>query len=71
MKKEEAVRLVLSKHHDRDVDKVTETDKYFLVSLVQKPKNPNMLFRPELYDDGLIAVDKKTKEVFTYNPIRH
>ncbi len=71
MNKEEAVRLVMSKYPDRDVDKVTETDKYFLVSIMSKQTNRNVIVRPVSYDDGLIAVDKTTKEVFTYNPIRH
>jgi len=71
MNKEEAVRLVMSKYPYRVVDKVTETDKYFLVSIMSKPTKQNVIIRPVAYDDGLIAVDKTTKQVFTYNPIRH
>lgn len=71
MNKEEAIRLVMSKYPDRDVEKVTETDKYFLVSMMSKQTKRNVIIRPVSYDDGLMAVDKTTKEVFTYNPIRH
>ena len=71
MNKEEAIRLVMSKYPDRDVDKVTETDKYFVVSIMSKEAQRNVIIRPVSYDDGLIAVDKTTKQVFTYNPIRH
>lgn len=71
MNKEEAVRLVISNYPNRDVDTVTETDKYFLVSIIPKQTNRDIAIRPVFYDDGLIAVDKSTKQVFTYNPIRH
>lgn len=71
MNKEEAIRLVIAKYPDRDIDKVVETDKYFLVSMLPKQKNLNSLITPIPYDDGLKAVDKSTKQIFTYNPIRH
>lgn len=71
MNKEEAIRLVMSKYRDREVDKVTETDKYFVVSIIPKQAKRNIIIRPISYDDSLIAVDKTTKQVFTYNPIRH
>ena len=71
MNREEATSLVVSKYPDRYVDNVTETDKYFLVSIVSNTVKQNVIIRPISCDDGLIAVDKNTKEVFTYNPIRH
>ena len=71
MNKEEAISLVISKYPNRDIDKVTETDEYFLVSIMPKENTANVIIRPVSYDDGLLAVDKNTKEVFTYNPIRH
>lgn len=71
MNKEEAIRLVISEYPDRDIDKVSETDKYFLISVIPKRKKQNSIIRPILVDDGLIAVNKVTKQVFTYNPIRH
>lgn len=71
MNKEEAIKLIMSKFPDRDIDKITETGKYFLVSIMSKQKNQNGLIKTMSIDDGLKAVDKETKEVFTYNPIRH
>lgn len=71
MNKEEAIKLIMSKFPDRDIDKITETGKYFLVSVMSKQKNQNGLIKTMSVDDGLKAVDKETKQVFTYNPIRH
>ena len=71
MNKEEAIRLVRSAYPDKDIEKVTETGKYFLVSLLPKSSNRNDVIRLAPFDDGLKAVDKATKKVFTYNPIRH
>lgn len=71
MNKEEAIKLIMSKFPDRDIDKITETGKYFLVSIMSKQKNQNGLIKTMSVDDGLKAVDKETKEVFTYNPIKH
>lgn len=71
MNKEEAIKLIMSKFPNRDIDKITETGKYFLISVMSKQKNQNGLIKTMSIDDGLKAVDKETKEVFTYNPIRH
>lgn len=71
MNKEEAIKIVEAKFPDQDIDKVTETEKYFLISILPKQKNPKVLIRPVPKADGLMAVDKASKKVFTYNPIRH
>lgn len=71
MNKEESIKLIMSKFPDRDIDKITETGKYFLVSIMSKQKNQNGLIKTMSIDDGLKAVDKETKQIFTYNPIRH
>ena len=71
LKKEEAIEIVKNKFPDRDVDKVTETTNYFLVSIIPKRTNPDAIPMRFLLDDGLLAVDKNTKKVFTYNPLRH
>lgn len=66
----EAIRLIKRKYPDRHIEKVTETKNYFLVSVVKEVSNdPDTIILPN-YDDGLKAVDKKTKQIFTYNPIR-
>lgn len=69
MNKEEAVQLVKQAYPGRDIGLVTETEKYFLVDTIAKSK-PGSIQLPQ-YDDGLKGVDKSTKTVFTYNPIRH
>ena len=71
MLKEEAIRLVQTAYPGKDIGTVTETDKYFLVSLIPKMTNSRNVMRLNPYNDGLKAVDKATKKVFTYNPIRH
>lgn len=71
MKKEEAIALIMSKYPNHDIEKVTETNKYFLVSIFPKIENASARIRPVLINDGLKAVDKETKEIFTYNPILH
>ena len=71
MTKEEAIKITLTKFKNRIVDKVTETDKYFLINLVGKGSKAEGVTVLEPFNDGLKAVDKQTKEVFTYNPIRH
>ena len=71
MKKEEAIKIITDKYPDRNIDKVTETDKYFLISISRKGIFEDNVIKPMVCDDGLKAVDKKTKQVFTYNPILH
>lgn len=71
MNKDEAIQLVRNAYPDKDIEKVTETNKYFLVSILPRSSNRDTVVRLSLFDDGLKAVDKATKEVFTYNPIRH
>ena len=74
MNKDEAINIVISKYPTKVIDKVSETDNYFLISISPKRNNEgdddSVLF-PTVCDDGLKAVDKKTGKVFTYNPIRH
>ena len=70
MKKGEAVVLIMAKYPNHIIDKVTETEKHFLVSIYHKKYKNSEGIRPKIVDDGLKAVDKKTKEIFTYNPIR-
>lgn len=71
MKKEEAIELIISRYPNHYVDKITETDKYFLISIVLEKALNTGSVKPVICDDGLKAVDKKTKEIFTYNPIIH
>lgn len=71
MNKEEAIRLVRAAYPDKDIGKVTETEKYFLVSVFPKLPNRTDVVRLTPFDDGLKAVDKATKKVLTYNPIRY
>lgn len=71
MNKDEAINIVMSKYPDREIDNITETDKYFIVNTLPKQKNKNQAIRLVPLNDGLKAVDKKTKQIFTYNPIRH
>lgn len=71
MKQEEAIRLVLDKYPNHEVDKVTETENYFLVAISPKRKQNIGIVKLATYDDGLKAVDKVKKDVFTYNPLRH
>lgn len=70
MKKGEAVVLIMAKYPNHIIEKITETEKYFLVSIYHKKYKTQGLIRPMICDDGLKAVNKKTKEIFTYNPIR-
>lgn len=70
MRKEEAIKLIVSKYPNRTVDKVTETEKYFLISVSDKESSADDIIKPVIYDDGLKAVEKSTGKIFTYNPIR-
>ena len=71
MKKEEAMKLIMDKYPNHTVDKVTETGKYFLISISRKGAFENSFFKPVMFDDGLKAVDKTNGQIFTYNPILH
>jgi hypothetical protein len=71
MKKENAVKIIVDKFPNHDIVKVTETKKYFLVGILPKMKKTASIIRPIPCNDGLMAVDKATGGVFTYNPIRH
>ena len=67
MKKEEAIKIITDKYPDCVIGKITETPKYFLINILTNSSN----FIQKLCNDSLKAVDKNTKKVFTYNPIRH
>ena len=58
-------------YSDRTIDKITETKSYFLVSLDKKGSKKPLY--PALYDcdDRIVAIDKKTGDFFTYNPVIH
>lgn len=72
MKKEEAIKLVSDKYPDHKIDKVTENTKYFIISISKNKKIPDDMYVNTVEcDDGLKAVDKVTKKIFTYNPILH
>lgn len=71
MTNKEAIDLVLKDNPDMDVDKVTETTNYFIVSIFPKNMRRKDGIDLEICDDGLKAVDKKTKKIFTYNPMVH
>ena len=77
MKQEEAIKLIMSKYPNHDVGQVTETDDYFVINIVPKNSKTDTaeteyeLIKPALCDNSLKAVNKETKSIFTYNPIKH
>lgn len=71
MKIEEAKMLVRKKYKDYVIDKITNTEAYFLISIRPKLANKSGGFIQKEYDGCLKAVDKKTKQIFTYHPILH
>lgn len=71
MNRDKAVKIVMDKYPNHTIDKVTETDNYYLVSISDKETFENAIVKPVAYDDGLKAVDKKSGQIFTYNPIKH
>lgn len=71
MTKNEAIEIVNAKFPDCCVGKVTESDKYFLVEVIPKEYTETSIIPVVYCDDGLKAVDKETRQIFTYNPIRH
>lgn len=68
MQQEEAIALIKSKYPSYDIGQVTETDEYFVINIL--PKNSTDA-DPAICNDGLKAVNKETKSIFTYNPIIH
>lgn len=77
MKQEEAIKLIRSKYPNHDVGKVTETDDYFVINILPINNNTDTsgteyeTINPPMCDDSLKAVNKVTKSIFTYNPIKH
>ena len=71
---EETKLLFTEKFPDREIVNVRETSSYFLISSNKKRGHSSELNKnitiSLVCDDGLYAVDKKTKKIFTYNPIR-
>ena len=63
----EAMRLVSNEFPNRIIDNVTETENYFLVNTIKK-KDQGLVVA---LDDGLKAVSKHDKKIFTYNPLKH
>lgn len=70
MKKEEAMKLILEQYPNHEIDKVTETEKYFLIAISPKNAHKSGLIKPVICNDGLKAVVKADGKIFTYNPIR-
>ena len=77
MQQEEAIKLVKSKYPNHNIGQVTETDEYFVINILPKSNNTNTsgdeydAIELLTCDDGLKAVNKETKSIFTYNPIKH
>lgn len=63
MTKEEAVEKALNARPGMKVDRITEHEKCFVISLVPKD------FKKGNYISGATRVDKKTGEVRLYNPM--
>ena len=71
MTREKAIERVMNKYPNYNIDDVSETDKYFLISISRKGIFENAIIKPVMVDDGLKAIDKISGQVFTYNPILH
>lgn len=77
MQQEEAIGLIKSKYPNHDIGQVTETNEYFVINILPKSNNTDNSeteyanIKPPMYDNGLKAVNKVTKSIFTYNPIIH
>lgn len=67
MKQEEAIKLVRSKYPNHNIGQVTETDEYFVINILPKNNDTDI----PICDNSLKAVNKETKSIFTYNPIKH
>lgn len=70
MTREEAIALITAKYPNHYIDKVTETKRYFIVCIIPKNVRRPKGIKVVSCDDGLKAVVKETKQIFTYNPIR-
>ncbi len=77
MQQVEAINLIKSKYPNNDIGQVTETDEYFIINILPKRNNTDTLgteydiIESPMCDDCLKAVNKETKSIFTYNPIKH
>ena len=70
MQMNDAKAIINKKFPHHKIDKIKETKTYFLVHIIPEGKS-NTMFKMSLScDDSLMAVDKRTGKVFTYNPIR-
>lgn len=66
----DVMKLVNEKYPDYTIEKITSVEKYFLVGCNDKGTKRNKLFKMAIpCDDKLLAVDKKTGDIFTYNPV--
>ena len=70
MKKEDAIKLIHDTYPNHEIDKVTETEKYFLVAISPKIEGNSGPIKLVPCNDGLKAVVKADGKIFTYNPIR-
>lgn len=71
MDKNEALRHIKNKFPNRVITGLSETNKYFIIETVDKRNITDDGTIVPTMDDGLKAIDKRTKEVFTYNPLLH
>lgn len=77
MKREEAVKLIVSKYPNHDIGQITETDEYFVINILPKINRTSEAETEydaidiPLCDNSLKAVNKATGSIFTYNPIKH
>ncbi len=71
MTENEAVRLVQNKFPNRIIVQVTEANKYFLLDTVDRKNVRDDGSVIPAMDDGLKAINKTTREIFTYNPMIH
>lgn len=71
MTRKEAVILITKKYPDRVIDKITETENFFLISMIRKKRTKSDFYINIEVDDFLKAIDKRTMKIFTYNPIIH
>lgn len=71
MDKNEALRRIKNKFPNRVITSLSETDEYFIVETVDKRNIADDGTIVPTMDDGLKGIDKRTKEMFTYNPLLH
>ena len=70
MKQEDAIKLITEAYPNHVIDKVTETEHYFLIAISPKGSRKTGLIKITPCNDGLKAVVKASGKIFTYNPIR-